>query len=170
MALLSFGNCLGIPVLTVGIRRYTNEDNRGFAFGLFYVIMNVAALLSGPTVDLCTIYFDNLKNDQDQNNRRMEDAAPAEWAFNGYRLIILLGILANIVACLITISVKEIKVSAPSSGSTRDEDEKEAGTQTFQPVKTSTMEILRETMRSPDFWRFLVVCMITLNIRMIFRH
>lgn len=31
----------GIPVLTVGIRRYTNEENRGFAFGLFYVIMNV---------------------------------------------------------------------------------------------------------------------------------
>jgi len=45
--LLPMANCLGIPVLTTGIRRYTNESNRGFAFGLFYVIMNVAALLSG---------------------------------------------------------------------------------------------------------------------------
>jgi hypothetical protein len=111
-----------------------------------------------------------LKFDQDQNNRRMEDAVPAEWTFNGYRLIILLGILVNIVACLITISVKEIQVSTPSSGLARDEDEKEIRSQTFQPVKTSSIEILRETIQSPDFWRFLVVCMITLNIRMIFRH
>ena len=35
---LPLGSCLGIPVLTVGIKRYTNEENRGFAFGLFYVI------------------------------------------------------------------------------------------------------------------------------------
>eukprot|EP00567_Pseudictyota_dubia_P013403 CAMPEP_0197443892 /NCGR_PEP_ID=MMETSP1175-20131217/9518_1 /TAXON_ID=1003142 /ORGANISM="Triceratium dubium, Strain CCMP147" /LENGTH=179 /DNA_ID=CAMNT_0042974595 /DNA_START=85 /DNA_END=620 /DNA_ORIENTATION=+ len=46
--LLPAGSCLGIPVLTTGIRRYTNESNRGFAFGVFYVIMNVAALISGP--------------------------------------------------------------------------------------------------------------------------
>jgi dipeptide/tripeptide permease len=44
---LPMANCLGIPVLTTGIRRYTNDSNRGFAFGLFYVIMNVAALISG---------------------------------------------------------------------------------------------------------------------------
>ena len=52
---LPLGNCLGIPVLTTSIRRYTNKSNRGFAFGLFYVIMNVSALLSGPLVDLLTI-------------------------------------------------------------------------------------------------------------------
>lgn len=44
---LPLANCLGIPVLTTGIRRYTNDSNRGFAFGLFYVVMNVAALISG---------------------------------------------------------------------------------------------------------------------------
>ena len=34
-------------MLTVGIRRYTNKDNRGFAFGLFYSVMNIAAFVSG---------------------------------------------------------------------------------------------------------------------------
>lgn len=38
---LPASSCLGIPVLTVGVRRYTNERNRGFAFGVFYVIMNI---------------------------------------------------------------------------------------------------------------------------------
>ena len=52
---LPLSNCLGIPVLTVGIRRYTNEENRGFAFGLFYVVMNIGALIAGPLIDALTI-------------------------------------------------------------------------------------------------------------------
>lgn len=40
--LLPFANCLGIPVLSTGIRRYTVESNRTFALGLFYVVLNVA--------------------------------------------------------------------------------------------------------------------------------
>ncbi len=181
IAILSFGNCLGIPVLTVGIRRYTNENNRGFAFGLFYVIMNLAALLSGPTVDLCTIYFENNRdggNDQgqDQNQRVLDEGTP-EWTFSGYRLIVLIGIVANIAACLISLSVKEIKVSTPPKLPQDGEHEGNPrspgsgnSTETFQIANASTMDILRETMQSPDFWRFLVVCIITLNIRMIFRH
>jgi len=35
--LLPFANCLGIPVLSTGIRRYTSKANRSFALGLFYV-------------------------------------------------------------------------------------------------------------------------------------
>jgi len=178
------------------------------AFGLFYVIMNVAALLSGPTVDLCTIYFENEREDgngqgnenENDNGRRLEEVADdgditPEWSFTGYRLIILIGIIANIAACLISLSVKEIKVSTPpkvpqdntrsSSSSSSNSNsnspqhqhqhqsssaESSTGTETFQISNASTMEILRETMQSPDFWRFLVVCIITLNIRMIFRH
>jgi hypothetical protein len=38
---------MGIPMLTVGIKRYTTVLNRGFAFGLFYSVMNIAAFVSG---------------------------------------------------------------------------------------------------------------------------
>ena len=69
---------LGVPVLTVAMRRYTktntggdsdnggnvtNGGDRSFAFGLFYVVMNIAALFAGPTVDICTRFIDS-------NNRR----------------------------------------------------------------------------------------------------
>ena len=171
IALLSFGNCLGIPVLSVGIRRYTTDENRGFAFGLFYVIMNFAALLSGPTTDFCTIYFENARKANNDNARRFleeDENYEITWTLSGYRLVILIGIIANILACFITLSVKEIKVASTQHG-----DKIESGnnqTQAFQPVKASTRDILNETMRSPNFWRFLAVCMITLNIRMIFRH
>lgn len=56
---LPIGNAMGIPMLTVGIRRYTNIMNRGFAFGLFYAVMNVAAFLSGPVVDIFNIYLNH---------------------------------------------------------------------------------------------------------------
>jgi len=44
---LPFGNSIGIPMLTVSIRRYTTSSNRGFAFSIFYSVMNIAAFISG---------------------------------------------------------------------------------------------------------------------------
>ncbi len=38
---------LGIPVMTIAVRRATHEANRGAAYGLFYSLMNVAALAAG---------------------------------------------------------------------------------------------------------------------------
>lgn len=39
--------------------RYTTSRNRGFAFGLYYSVMNIAAFVSGPVVDIFNIYFGN---------------------------------------------------------------------------------------------------------------
>ncbi|KAI0562217.1 Major Facilitator [Gracilaria domingensis] len=57
-SLLPFAECLGIPIMTIGIKRYTNAHNRTFAFSLFYSMMNVAALCAGPLVDLARSLFD----------------------------------------------------------------------------------------------------------------
>jgi dipeptide/tripeptide permease len=59
--ILPLGNSMGIPMLTVGIKRYTNILNRGFAFGLFYSVMNIAAFISGPVIDIFNIYFNHGK-------------------------------------------------------------------------------------------------------------
>lgn len=52
---LPIGQSMGIPVLLTAIRRYTTPKNRGFAFGLFYAVMNVAALFTGWIVDALNI-------------------------------------------------------------------------------------------------------------------
>lgn len=175
---LPLGSCLGIPVLTVGIRRYTNEANRGFAFGLFYVVMNVAALLSGPMVDACTIAY---KGHIDDDRKLVNDEADYSWTLSGYRLVVLSGIVANIAAVVVSWTVREIKIQAPVP-----EDDKDPATgaaaaaapleasgkniAAFVPLRGSPWAILKETCESRRFWRFLVVCLITLNVRMIFRH
>lgn len=178
--ILPAGNCLGIPVLTTGIRRYTTASNRGFAFGLFYVIMNVAALISGPVVDICTIWFEKEEDEEQQDT--------SQWSLTSYRVIILTGIIANVVACILTFTIREIKVDvepeAPVKnttsirGTSAEDDEPNSPTlpdsssnmRTFHPVKGSPLQILRETVQMKSFWRFLAVCLITLNVRMIFRH
>jgi len=178
----------GIPVLTVGIRRYTNEENRGFAFGLFYVIMNVGALLAGPLVDMLTMHYRSL-NGVDQND---DYNTFSSWRMTNNRAIILSGVIANFFAVCIAFSVREIKVDSKSKTTSID-DEQSVYSQSeqidysegsernkmrpmtptvaeFQPVKGSSLQILSETVRTPNFRRFLVVCLLTLNVRMVFRH
>ena len=46
-----FGLSMGIPMLNVAIKRYSTLKTRGFAFGIYYSVMNMAALVSGPLVD-----------------------------------------------------------------------------------------------------------------------
>lgn len=45
----------GIPVLTIAIRRYTNNETRTVGFAVFYSVMNISALLAGPATDLCRL-------------------------------------------------------------------------------------------------------------------
>ena len=184
----------GIPVLTVGIRRYTNEENRGFAFGLFYVVMNVGALVAGPLVDILTIYYKGGNDTSDDGeNLNDDDNTSSSWKLSNNRAIILSGVIANFFAVCVAFTVREIKVdanaksksaSANEEGNLQNDDDEvdcyeengNSQTQTtpkiaqFQPAKGSSIQILSETIRTPNFRRFLLVCLLTLNVRMVFRH
>ena len=48
-------------------------DIRGFAFGLFYYVVNVGALLAGPLVDALTVYY----NDKESAGGTDNEAADA---------------------------------------------------------------------------------------------
>jgi dipeptide/tripeptide permease len=155
---LPMGNFFGIPVLATGIRRYTNETNRGFAFGLFYVVQNLAGLVAGPIVDMYTIWF------KDDGLEQSNNQGTNEWSLTSYRAIILTGIVANGLALLISFFLREIKVdSNPNSVAS-------SSVSTFRPTPGSFSDILQEVKQSKNFRRFLVVCLVTLNVRMIFRH
>lgn len=171
---LPLSNCLGIPVLTVGVRRYTNERNRGFAFGLFYVVMNVGALVAGPLVDFFTVYY---------NDKQDSVEAATAWTMTNNRAIILSGLIANFAAALVAFSVREIKVEnvkqhesprpMPKSKSVSSDDATRRTAQKiskFQPLEGSSYQIVSETLKCPNFRRYLVVCLLTINVRMVFRH
>jgi len=58
-AILPLAQSLGIPVMTIAVKRYTNQETRSAAFGLFYSAMNVAALIAGPMTDVIMASFDS---------------------------------------------------------------------------------------------------------------
>jgi len=180
---LPLGSCLGIPVLMTGIRRYTHDKNRGFAFGIFYVVMNVAALIAGPVVDILTIWY---KGGEEEHAWDADGDAATRWHLSSYRAIILSGIIANAIACLISLTVREIKVDSnmpenenngvsiensnnDGSGSHPRSPPSE-GVTVFRPKTGSPTKIFCEIWKSPNFRRYLVVILITLNVRQIFRH
>lgn len=182
---LPFGNSLGIPVLATGIRRYTRQHNRGFAFGIFYVVMNVAALVSGPVVDMCTILYKTDNTSESSNENASTDGSNQEyiqliWKLTGFRLVILTGIIANFVALLVSMTVREIKVQDDNEEEKEEEQiiistdnnklKEERGVASFELQNENACTSLKETLTAPSFWRFLVVCMLTINLRMIFTH
>lgn len=83
------GTAMGIPMLTVAIKRYTIKKNRTFAFGLYYSVMNIAALFSGPMVDMFNIGF---KNGITVNGH----------TWSGNRCVIFTCTIANILSFLVT--------------------------------------------------------------------
>ncbi len=120
------------------------------------------------------------------------------WSLTSYRAIILTGIISNVMACVVSWTVREIKVD------TQEQEEKNLNrstkhsfinrnnnnikpsatmdpmvvppspgqgvVRTFRPRTGSPWKILGQTFALPAFRRFLLVCLITLNVRMIFRH
>ena len=273
---LPLGQCLGIPVLAVGVRRYTTPENRGFAFGLYYVVMNVGALVAGALVDALTAHYrgvgegesyyghggggggsfdvdggdaiavavaDDGADGHDVGERWLgrDDASStpspsssspssSDWAMTANRAIILSGVIANLASVLVAFTVREIKVDdsgvgvgggggsgnkdnanddddddgdnsndwddddhgmgCPAAAAAADDDvdgdnKKDGrsssgrrgapangvvGVSKFQPIRGSSFQILSETMRTPNFRRFLLVCLLTINVRMVFRH
>jgi len=78
-----FGLAMGIPMLNVAIKRYTSTNTRGFAFGIYYSVMNMAALVSGPLVDAFNVGFGH--------GMTIFGAH-----FSGYRLLIFTCTFANL--------------------------------------------------------------------------
>ena len=52
----AIGGALGVPVLTIGVKRCSPPHARGFAFSIFYVAMNLAALVAGLLRDVFLVH------------------------------------------------------------------------------------------------------------------
>merc|ERR1711971_803075 len=51
LTFLPFGAAFGVPALALGVRRYTHESNRAFAFSFFYVALCLACMLGSVLIN-----------------------------------------------------------------------------------------------------------------------
>lgn len=148
---LPFAECLGIPIMTIGIKRYTSSHNRTFAFSLFYSMMNVAALCAGPLVDLARRLFGE--------GVTIDMYAFGPVRLSGLRLVILSSAIATALMLLVVIvGIREVHVD-------------ETGTvQEFTPNRQSPLTQTREVLQDPAFWRLTLFTLLLIGVRLVFRH
>jgi len=145
--LLPIGSSLGIPVLSMGIKRYTTPQRRGFAFGIFYTVMNAAALASGLFVDCLEL-------------RLKSGFVLFGTHYSSRRLIFLSGMVASLLGLVIAFFFREIKVS----------DKLDDEVTTYKVERRSPWSIFREVVCLDFFWRFMGITLICINLKMIFRY
>lgn len=152
-AVLPFSECLGIPIMSIGVKRYTNRHNRTYAFSLFYSMMNLAALCAGPAVDFARVFL----RDGVGIDLGMFRVAPLQ--MSSLRLVIMSGAMTTGLMFLIVLNfVREIDVDA------------EGNVRTFTPIRGSPFLQTMEVLRNPVFWRLTLFTFLLIGVRLVFRH
>ena len=138
-------------------------------------------------VDMLTRYYNSKLGDDvglDSNDDE-NISSTSTWKMTTKRAIILSGVVANFFAICVAFSIREIKVNAfefhipVPTEENGQHDTSDVNNQTsslgpkvakFKRLKGSTWQILSDTFRTPNFRRYLFVCLLLLNVRMIFQH
>eukprot|EP00128_Syssomonas_multiformis_P006541 Colp12_sorted_trinity150504_noHs@34919 len=147
---------LAVPVMTIAIKRYTNNTNRTIAYGLFYTVMNVAALLSG---NISTALLSGLGCDSSEACDP-EDTGTDLFGrhFSARRVIFFTNIVATVAMLGVSLlSFREIAVD-------------EEGRITEFKAERNLKENLRRTLTSRNFYKLVVFMSLVAIVRFIFRH
>eukprot|EP00180_Rhodochaete_pulchella_P001843 Plantae.Rhodophyta-Rhodochaete_pulchella.ctg2770.p1 GENE.Plantae.Rhodophyta-Rhodochaete_pulchella.ctg2770~~Plantae.Rhodophyta-Rhodochaete_pulchella.ctg2770.p1 ORF type:complete len:475 (-),score=49.35 Plantae.Rhodophyta-Rhodochaete_pulchella.ctg2770:60-1301(-) len=143
---LPFAESLGIPIMTIGIKRYTNSSNRTYAFSFYYSVMNIAALMAGPSVDIFRRLFKG-------------GMTIAGTEYSALRLVLLSSAVSTLLTLVIVfLGVREVEV---------DED---GNISTFEPGQEDPWAQTKEVLNEANFWRLVLFTVLLMGVRLVFRH
>ena len=187
----SRSGCTLVDALTTHYSRGKDEICYGHCGGDSFDV-------DGGDAIVASVDNDDDDDDDDVNDRGLarDDASStpsssSAWAMTANHAITLSGVFANLTAVLIAIIVRKIKVGDSSGGSstttmtTRGSFELQRRRRRWHgmprrrcgrrrqrafPIRGSSFQILSDTIRTPNFRRFHLVCLLTINVRMVFRR
>ncbi len=144
LAISVWGVASMIPTMTAGVRRYTNKDTVAFGFSLFYVIMNLGALVAPMMI-----------------------GALRQWLRGGID-VDLTGRTIHLTSSQLVFSIAAaVTLGAALLSSTLSPD---APPSQSAAKKPSPIAILREVGRESTFWRFMLFVSLLVLVRLIFNH
>ncbi|GAB0494900.1 hypothetical protein MMPV_006197 [Pyropia vietnamensis] len=179
---LPAADALGVPVLTIAVRRYTNGRSRTLGFALFYTVMNIGALTAGGGVDAARAAFAG----------GLE--LPGGWGrLSALRGVLLLGAAATASsAVLVMVGVRDVEMDeggllrayVPGRGRAgesatavaaavidgADEADGGGGVAGAPVPGQSTLERCRTVVRDVRLWRLAVLMLLLVGVRSVFRH
>ncbi|OSX70133.1 hypothetical protein BU14_0889s0004 [Porphyra umbilicalis] len=153
--LLPASDACGIPIMTIGVKRFTNSSNRTFAFSFFYSMMNLAALTAGPLVDAAR----QLAGGGVQYTGTILWWHDVDISLSPLRLVVFSGGVATLLMLTVVFTgVREVEVG--DDGVVRE----------FAPNRDTPMEQTMAVLRSEAFWRLSLFTFLLVGVRLVFRH
>lgn len=139
--LLPVGAAMTLPLLQIGIKRYTTDRNRSVAFTGLYVVMNLSAMTAAPCIDAF--------------HRWMPVSGhlmPGVY-LTPYRMLIIAGGLLSCASLYLT--YRYVKADDPNSP---------------RPAEGASLAAIQYVLKSKIFWRFTLLAILLVGVRSIYRH
>jgi MFS family permease len=144
------GGAFGVPVLALGIRRYSHKDNRKFAFSIFYTMLMLATLLGTMMINQIRGFFPD---------------GTVIWGvqLSWMRIVWMMSFVFTLYTVVCAYFLREIQVID-------DEPLEDMKIEPSKPVPGSAWKVLSKIVRTPRFLRLTAVSLIFCGVQMGFRH
>jgi POT family proton-dependent oligopeptide transporter len=176
--ILPIGTCLGIPVMQIAIRRFTNEKSRSLAYSIFYAMMNVSAIFSGSAIDIFRRYVPD----------STISIATFKFEITAYRVLFFSGACTTVISLFISIvfisdnleqceesgdEENQALIANEASGSNGNNNYSiDNGITPTQKNKKiiGPLQIIKEVAAQKSFWKFVYVIILLMGVRIVYRH
>ena len=168
LMVMAIGEAMMVPVMTAGVKKYTNVKQRSMAFAGYYVLMNVGFLISGLT-------FDKLRHHMGEYGSM---SIPLLGDLSTYRVILLVSFLVTIPALIFTWIALRGGVTMTEDGLVIEKEEPKYGDKnavvaiwlTAKEALADTGKIFVSVWKEPNFYRFLLFLTLVVFVRLVFYH
>lgn len=144
------GGAFGVPVLALGIRRFSHKDNRKFAFSIFYTMLMLATLLGTMMINQIRGFFPDGTKISGQSMSWM-------------RIVWLVCTFFTLYTVVCAFCLRDIQVC-------EDHPLEDMVIKPTQKPSGSTRVVLKQIASSARFWRLTAVSMLFCGVQMGFRH
>jgi len=152
--LLPLGGSMGIPVMQIGIKRYTKKSNRLHGYSVFYVMMNLAAITAAPAIDVFRRAFP-VGMDIRFLTGTIVHLSP-------FRILLLSGSMLTLLSfTLAFIFLRDVQL---------DESGELVDSPRPPPSANSMLSMYNRVLTCSKFWRFVLLIVLLMGVRIIFRY
>ena len=153
LGVMSWGVASMMPTMTAAVRRYTSRRTVSFGFSLFYVMMNIGALVAPLTIGWFRRHL--------AHGATLALPLLGPTQFSSSRLVFAIGVVATALALGLVLTMRPDHLVPTAVGA----DEPDAPT-----GRTTPWGALKQVVAESAFWRFMLFVSLLVLVKLIFQH